>query len=95
MQKKYVLITTDKDKRGIFAGFLEQDNSPDFVVLSNARMVVYFPKENRGVVGLASIGPQSGARISYAIPEIKLFGVTSVMKCTEIAQKEFEKGKWN
>lgn len=36
----YVVITTDKDKRGVFAGFLQEDKSPDYVVLEEARMCV-------------------------------------------------------
>jgi hypothetical protein len=58
-------------------------------------MVVYFPKETHGVLGLASVGPQKGARVSYAVPKIKLFGVTAVMECTAKAKTEFEKNLWD
>jgi len=93
--KQFVLITTDKDKRGVFGGYLKEDKSPDYVILNQARMVVYWTKEVKGVLGLASIGPQSGCRISLPVDEIKLFGVTSITKCSDQSIKQWEKDIWN
>lgn len=91
----YVVVTTDKDKRGVFAGFLAEDRSPDYVVLHEARMCVYWDKSIRGVVGLAATGPNNGCRISFPATSIKLFGVTSIMTCSEQAKEQWEKNLWN
>lgn len=95
MEKKYVLITTDKDKRGVFAGILVEDKSPDYVVLNECRMVIYWPKTQRGVLGLASHGPTEGCRITFPAPTAKIFGVTAIFDIAQEAQKEFEKNKWD
>ena len=58
-----VVVTTDSTKRGVFGGLFVSEKS-DVVVLSEARMAVYWDKETRGVVGLASTGPTAGCRIS-------------------------------
>ena len=91
---EYVVVTTDKDKGGVFSGFLVARNS-DTIILRQARMVVYWPKENHSVVGLAAIGPQNGARISYACPEIEIFNVTAIMKASDRAKKKFETDLWD
>jgi hypothetical protein len=91
----YVLITTDKDKRGVFAGYLKEDKSPDYVVLTEVRMAVYWSSNCKGVLGLASTGPMKGSRISNSAPESKIYGVTSITKCTDVAVKQWEKGLWD
>jgi len=94
MNKEIVVVTTDKDKRGVFCGELVSKDD-DKVVLANARMAVYWPSDNRGVVGLAAIGPQKGSRITPAAPQISLNGVTAVMNCTPEAVKLWESEPWN
>ena len=91
---KKVVVTTDKDRRGVFFGELKSKED-DVVVLKNARMAIYWTSDTRGVLGLASIGPQSGSRITPPVPEIELNGVTSVAVCTKKATKEWETGKWD
>ena len=93
--KKFVVVTTDKDKRGVFGGYLEVDNSEEYVILTQAQMAVYWPEVLHGVLGLASIGPQEGARISYPVPEIKLFGITAIMNCTDKAVQQWQKALWS
>lgn len=92
--KRFVVVTTDKDRRGVFAGFLEKQEN-GICILSEARMAVYWSKETRGVLGLASIGPQRGSRITPAVPQIELNGVTSVMNCNAKAQKLWESEPWD
>lgn len=93
--ERMVVVTTDKDRRGIFYGQLEsEDKNGTIVELSRARMIVYFSSDTKGVVGLASIGPQKGSRISPSIPKIKLNGVTSIMDCTKEAVNQMEKELW-
>ena len=57
---KYVLVTTGVDKKGVFVGRLIQDNSPDYVILVECRMIIYWPTETRGVLGLSNVGAIEG-----------------------------------
>lgn len=94
MKKRKVVVTTDKDCRGVFCGVLESVNG-DETTLSNARMAVYWSAKTRGVLGLASIGPQEGSRITPAVPGIKINKVTSIMDCTEEAWALWESEPWS
>ena len=93
---RYVVVTTDKDRRGVFAGYLERfDEDKGIVILSQARMFVHWSIDTKGVLGLAAIGPQKGSLTSPAVPKIQLDGVTAVMDCSKKAKKEIEKGIWD
>jgi len=95
-EKRYVVITTDEDKRGVFGGFLESwDADKEIAVLVDARMAVYWSRATRGVLGLASHGPQKGSRITPPIPRIELSGVTAVMDASEEAREQWEIGIWD
>lgn len=92
--KRMVVVTTDKDRRGVFFGeFVEKKK--DVVVLKNAQMAIYWSSDTKGVLGLASIGPQKGSRISPIIPKIEVNGVTAVMDCTTKAIKQWKEIKWS
>ena len=92
---RWVVVTTDKDRRGVFFGNLTKFNEDKATcVLTEARMAVYWCSDCHGVVGLASIGPQKGSRISPKIPKITLNGLSSVMDCTDEAIMQWEKGLW-
>jgi len=93
--KRFVVVTTDKDRRGVFGGYLEShDKDNAYAVLTEAHMAIHWSPETRGVTGLASIGPQKGSRISPPIPRIELNGVTAVMDCTEQAEELWQKQIW-
>jgi len=92
-KKRMVLVTTNKDRRGVFFGQLESSDD-DRVVLSDAQMAVYWSSKTRGVLGLASIGPQDGSRITPIVPRIELNGVTSVMDCTPEACEKWKQAQW-
>ena len=93
-KKRIVVVTTDKDRRGVFCGELISENE-DVVELKNARMAVYWSQETKGVLGLASTGPQKGSRITPPVPSIKLNGVTSIIDCTKDAIKKWEDQIWD
>jgi hypothetical protein len=94
--KQYVVVTTDKDRRGVFGGFLKSyDPATQIAKLTEARIALYWSAETKGVFGLAAIGPQDGSRVSHAVPEIEVNGVTAVINCTDEAVKQWEKGIWN
>jgi len=95
MKDRHVVVTTDKDRRGVFFGKLvDQDKDKGFATLSNAKMCVYWSTETKGVVGLASHGPANGSKITPEIPRIELNGVTSVMDCTELAVAGWKAEIW-
>lgn len=93
MLNEQVLITTDHTKRGVFYGTLAQDDGST-VVLKDARNIVYWSKETRGVFGLASGGPADGSRVGPVVPEIKLTGVTAIVRCAPEAVERFKADVW-
>jgi len=94
-EKRMVVVTTDKDKRGVFFGQLIKNDTKGQVTLKDAQMAVYWSSQTLGVLGLASIGPQEGSKITPVVPQIDLFGVTSIMDATQKAVKEWRKERWS
>jgi hypothetical protein len=80
--------------RGVFFGYGEPSDGST-IRLERARMCVYWPKETRGVVGLASDGPKRGSKVGPAAPAITLRDVTAVMEVSEEAAQAWEKGPWS
>jgi len=96
MEKKMVVITTDKDRRGVFFGELvSYDADKQYAILKDAQMAIYWSAETKGVLGLASHGPQKGSRISPIIPRIELNGVTSKMDVSNNAIKQWRAKLWD
>ena len=88
-----VVVTTIH--RGVFYGELIS-NGGDSCKLGEARNCVYWPEGNKGFLGLASIGPQKGARVtSVAVPSLTLLGVTSISECTPEAVEKWESAPWS
>jgi hypothetical protein len=95
MKTKWVVVTTDKDKRGVFLGQLQKGNIKSGVcTLTKARMAVYWSKETHGVLGLASDGPAEGSHITPEIPRIELVGVTAIMDATDKAVEKWQTTTW-
>ena len=94
--KRMTVVTTDKNKSGVFFGELVAYNSAAMTAtLKNAQMAVYWSSKTHGVLGLASQGPQEGSRITPVVPKIELIGVSSVMDATKTAEKEWRKELWD
>jgi hypothetical protein len=93
MKNKQPLVVTTAHK-GVFFGYGEMSDAKT-IVLTNARMCVYWPSDVKGVLGLASKGPTSGSRITFAVPSITLLDVTSVIEIGDDAVKAWEKGFWS
>lgn len=92
---KAVMVTTKH--RGVFFGYVEDDNllTDTTVELKSARMCVYWPKENHGVLGLASDGPKRGSRVTPAAPSMVLMDITSYSTVTEEAAARWESEPWS
>ena len=95
-KKRMVVVTTDNTRRGVFFGeLIKHDDKIDVAELKDAQMAVYWSSQTKGVLGLASIGPQKGSRITPIIPKITLNGVTSIMDVTSEAIKKWKEQIWD
>lgn len=90
---KPVLVTTQY--RGVFFGYLngEPNKLPAEVSLKNVRNCIYWSSDCGGFLGLAANGPTQGCRIGMMVPELTLFGVTSISPVTDKAAKTWDKAK--
>ena len=85
-ERRFVLVTTEQ--RGVFAGYLKEDEGKEYVVLEECRCAIYWAT-TRGFIELATIGPNEKSTIGAKGEEIKLYNITSVVKCTKIAQDKW------
>ena len=90
MTARPVLVTTAH--RGVFFGYAENTDG-DTIKLTRGRNCIYWPASNKGFLGLASDGPQKGARVGPAA-DIELRNITSVSECTETAVTAWESAPW-
>jgi hypothetical protein len=92
-KKTAVLITTDADRRGVFAGWVDQDPAEiiktGIATLNDARNCIYWDKSVGGVFGLAESGPNSECRIGAKVSGLTLNGITSVSILSEVAIKSW------
>ena len=82
-----VVVCTDK--RAVVYG-KTADSSARPIVLTGARMCLYWSEKVGGVFGLADQGPDKDSRISATVPAITLEGVTAVMSMTDAAAAAWE-----
>ena len=92
---KAVIVTTKH--RGVFFGYVAEDAVKiDIIDLKNPQMCVYWHASVRGVLGLASHGPNKDCRISpVGVPSIQLRGITAVIECSEQAEKAWKEAPWS
>jgi len=93
MATRNVVVTTDKDRRGVFGGELLPSKNGK-TVLRNARMAVYWSSDVHGVLGLAANGPSHTCRITPMVPRIEFDGVSAVMDMTDEAVEAWAKEPW-
>lgn len=86
-----LIVTTAH--RGVFFGYGTPSDAPT-IVLTEARMCVYWTADLHGVCGLATKGPGSGCKIGPAVRRITLRDVTSVMECEPEAEAAWAKSVW-
>ena len=90
-EKKALVVTTAH--RGVFFGYGEVTEGA-VIRLERSRMCLYWPAEDRGVVGLAVTGPLKGSRVGPAAPAITLRDVTSIMEASQEAVRQWELAPW-
>ena len=89
--ERAVLVTTAH--RGVFFGYASKTDGKS-IDLRAAKNCLYWPSSNQGFLGLAKMGPLSGARVGPAA-DITLHDVTCVAACTPEATAAWEAAKWN
>lgn len=90
-KERAVVVTTQH--RGVFFGFAA-DTDGAIIKLRSARNCLYWPTENKGFMGLASMGPVKGARVGPCA-DMSLRDITSVIECTPEATRAWENAPWS
>ena len=89
--ERAVLVTTEY--RGVFFGYAT-DTGGETIKLRAARNCIYWPEKNRGFLGLANMGPVSGARVGPPA-NIELRKITCVAEVTKEAVEAWEAAPWS
>ena len=89
-KEKAVLVTTAH--KGVFFGYATETGGA-IIKLRAARNCIYWPTENKGFLGLASMGPIGNARVGPAA-DIELRDITCVAECTPEAVGRWESAPW-
>lgn len=91
-----VLITTNKDLRGVFFGYIDPDDAEkDTMRVVDVQMCVYWSVDVHGVLGLAATGPLKGCRVSKPAKVGVIKGVTLVAECSKEAVKAWKTAPWS
>lgn len=89
---KAVLVTTAN--RGVFFGYTEDYNG-ETITITNARNCLYWSRDVKGFLGLASHGPTTLCRIGRKVEELQLRNITAVAAVSDEAVKAWEAAPWN
>ena len=90
-RQRAVLVTTVH--RGVFFGYATVTNG-ETIKLARARLCLYWSRDVKGFMGLASEGPSNDCRIGPAA-DIELRAVTSVVEVTKEAAAKWEAAPWS
>lgn len=93
MKGKKPLVVTTLHK-GVFFGYGEVTDGK-IIRIENARMCVYWSADVKGVLGLASSGPNENCKIGPAVPAITIQDVTAVVEASKQAEEAWNKQPWN
>jgi len=95
MERRAVIICTDSSRRGVFFGYMSEDQTDSDVIttgivkLIGAKMAIRWGT-TRGVMELAYTGPTAESRISDPA-DCVLNGVTSIFNVTAEAEEKWQK----
>lgn len=90
MVEQAVMVTTKH--RGVFFGYTT-DTTGEVIYLRAGRMCIYWSADLRGVLGLATVGPNSNCRISPPA-NLQLRDITAIVEVTPEAAKRWEDAPW-
>ena len=90
--KRPVLVTTAH--RGVFVGETSDPADAETIALTDARMVIHWSADCRGVLGLATRGATQSCRLSPAVDRIVLRGITTVVDATAEALASWRTEPW-
>lgn len=85
-----VIVCTDK--RGVVFGYCGDVHGRP-IVLTDARMCLYWDTKVGGVFGLGDVGPNKDCKISATLGRVTLEGVTAVFSVTDVAEKAWTSAK--
>lgn len=91
--ERYVIVATKSRPWSVLAGVLVSEDE-DTVELRDARMLIYWSADARGLYGVASGGPGTSARVSLSIARARVRGVEHTIDCTDEARKAIEAAPW-
>ena len=95
MKKIPVLITTNKDLRGVFFGYIDEATADDETLfVEDAQMCVYWSEDVKGVLGLAAHGPSKQSRVTAPVKNARIKGVTFVAEASPKAVKAWKSQPW-
>lgn len=90
-----VVITTDKDRRGVFFGFIDKaDIEKDKLRIEEVQMAIYWSSAVRGVLGLAATGPDGDCRVSKPVKAGTIDGITAILECSDEAVEAWKACPW-
>ena len=90
MDQRAVIVTTAH--RGVFFGYAT-DTDGDKIRLERSRLCVYWSRDVRGFMGLASNGPTPTCRIGPPA-NIEVRNITAVLEVTPEAVAKWEAAPW-
>jgi len=82
--------------RGVFFGYAT-DVDGETVRITRARNVFSWalpPAAEKGILGLASVGPMPGSKLGARAPALTLRNITAVAECSAEAVARFEAATW-
>ena len=91
LKERCVLVTTLH--RGVFCGYATKTGGKT-LKLRQARLCIYWAKECRGFMGLASMGPTEQCRVGPPA-DIELRDITSVVEVTPEAATKWALAPWS
>lgn len=91
MEERPVIVTTAH--RGVFFGYAG-DTSGETIKLKRSRLCLYWSRDVKGFMGLASGGPTTECRIGPQA-DIELRNITAVLEVTPEAVTAWEAAPWN
>lgn len=92
-EREFVVVCTEF--RGVFGGMVfPSDKEKDQIEITDVQMCVYWPSEQKGILGLASHGPLPGCRVTDPVDSMVLNKITAVMDVSDGAKEKWRACPW-